>query len=409
MKIGELWSKWKVQILCVAGGFLLYGAAVLSGGQTDGVAGGYLERGDYGEGATAYEFQVEGLGEEPVECRVEIPARQYSDQEAEQIFEEILDGLPDQIRGGNESLSHVETDLSLPDSFRQGSVTANWYSDAPEILDSYGMIQAEDCPAQGAGVWLTAELSDGVHQAARTYAVTVFPKTLTEEERLAEALREKILLESGNSLTEAAVKLPDSWEGRPLHYRRDEEDYRLIPLLGILLAGLFYARERTKGDEERKKRQQLLMLDYADVVYQLMVFVSAGLTVSHAWARIVENYEERRMDGRTEMRPAYEEMAAAQAQMQCGVPEGRAIAQFGQRCRLQPYLKLSSLLEQNRRTGTKNLTQLLEQEMASAWEQQKTVARRLGEEAGTKLLLPLMLLLVVVMVLIIVPAMMSMQ
>ena len=58
--------KWKLQILCVAGGFLLYGAIVSGGGQTDDVSGGYLERGDYGTGTTTYEFMVDGLAEEPV-------------------------------------------------------------------------------------------------------------------------------------------------------------------------------------------------------------------------------------------------------------------------------------------------------------------------------------------------------
>ena len=46
--------------------------------------------------------------------------------------------------------------------------------------------------------------------------------------------------------------------------------------------------------------------------------------------------------------------------------------------------------------------------MTEAWEQQKGLARRLGEEAGTKLLLPMFLMLAVVMVLILLPAMMSM-
>lgn len=59
-------------------------------------------------------------------------------------------------------------------------------------------------------------------------------------------------------------------------------------------------------------------------------------------------------------------------------------------------------------TGTKNLQEMLEQEMAEAWEQQKNVARRMGEEAGTKLLAPLLLMLLVVMVVIMVPAMMAM-
>lgn len=82
---------------------------------------------------------------------------------------------------------------------------------------------------------------------------------------------------------------------------------------------------------------------------------------------------------------------------------------FGRRCGLQPYMKLSSLLEQNRRTGTKNLQQLLEQEMSAAWEEQKHAARRLGEEAGTRLLIPLFLMLIVVMVIIMVPALLAVQ
>ena len=76
---------------------------------------------------------------------------------------------------------------------------------------------------------------------------------------------------------------------------------------------------------------------------------------------------------------------------------------------MQPYMKLSSLLEQNRRTGTKNLQQLLEQEMSAAWEEPKHAARRLGEEAGTRLLIPLFLMLIVVMVIIMVPALLAVQ
>lgn len=42
--------------------------------------------------------------------------------------------------------------------------------------------------------------------------------------------------------------------------------------------------------------------------------------------------------------------------------------------------------------------------MVSAFEQRKNLAKKLGEEAGTKLLLPLFLMLGVVMIMIVVPA-----
>jgi tight adherence protein C len=47
---------------------------------------------------------------------------------------------------------------------------------------------------------------------------------------------------------------------------------------------------------------------------------------------------------------------------------------------------------------------LLSKEAELAMEQRKNLAKRLGEEAGTKLLLPMMLMLSIIMVLIIVPA-----
>ena len=69
---------------------------------------------------------------------------------------------------------------------------------------------------------------------------------------------------------------------------------------------------------------------------------------------------------------------------------------------------IERLTRQNEQLQNK-LQELLAQEMDTAWEQQKQAAKRLGEEAGTKLLLPLFLMLLVVMVLVMVPALMVMM
>ena len=103
-------------------------------------------------------------------------------------------------------------------------------------------------------------------------------------------------------------------------------------------------------------------------------------------------------------RAAYEEMAAAYYLMQRGVPEIQAYSEFGNRCRVLPYRKLAGILEQNVKNGSKSLTPVLEAEMEAAFEQRKNLARRLGEEASTKLLLPLFMMLLIVMVMITVPA-----
>lgn len=256
---------------------------------------------------------------------------------------------------------------------------------------------------------LKAKLIHGAYKREAAFPVRIYPKILTSEEKLSDMIRQRLQEEDYKNTTKKEVALPEEYEGKQLKYReKQDKDYRFFLVLGPLAAWLFYARDKKEEDERKKKRNQKLLLDYADVVYQLMVFIGAGLTVGQAWERIVMNYKARRKENRCREQPAYEEMAAALGEMQCGQPEGKAIMEFGKRCGLPSYLKLTTLLEQNRRTGTKNLQQVLEQEMITAWEQQKNVARRMGEEAGTKLLLPLFLMLFVVMVLVMVPAMMAM-
>ena len=96
-------------------------------------------------------------------------------------------------------------------------------------------------------------------------------------------------------------------------------------------------------------------------------------------------------------------------EMQSGVTEAESYERFGRRCKVQEYVKFGALLSQNLRKGTKGLVQLLRIDALQAFEERKTRARRLGEEAGTKLLLPMFLMLSVVLVIVVVPAFLSMQ
>ena len=53
------------------------------------------------------------------------------------------------------------------------------------------------------------------------------------------------------------------------------------------------------------------------------------------------------------------------------------------------------------------MTDLLLEEAKEAMEERRQLAKKMGEEAGTKLLFPMILMLLVVLVILIVPAMMS--
>ena len=74
---------------------------------------------------------------------------------------------------------------------------------------------------------------------------------------------------------------------------------------------------------------------------------------------------------------------------------------------MRRYGKLGTLLSQNLQKGNAGITEALEAESKDAFEDRKADARRAGEEAGTKLLLPMGIMLLVVMMIVILPAFMS--
>ena len=96
-------------------------------------------------------------------------------------------------------------------------------------------------------------------------------------------------------------------------------------------------------------------------------------------------------------------------EIESGISETESYEKFGKRCEIQAYLKLGALLSQNLRKGVKGLSEMLRQESAQAFEERKASAKRKGEEAGTKLLLPMFLMLTIVLVIVIVPAFLSVQ
>ena len=146
-----------------------------------------------------------------------------------------------------------------------------------------------------------------------------------------------------------------------------------------------------------------MQIDYPEIVSKLMVFTGAGMSVRASWESIEHDYEK----SGSGKRYAYEEICKMCSGLRTGAPESRVYRDFGRACRTKQYMKLASLLEQNRRSGAADLKAILSMEMVEAWEERKNLARRQGEEAGTKLLLPLVMMLGVVMAMIMVPAFMT--
>jgi hypothetical protein len=98
-------------------------------------------------------------------------------------------------------------------------------------------------------------------------------------------------------------------------------------------------------------------------------------------------------------------MARTDREIQDGESERIAYQGFGERIGISSYRRLVRLLISNLQKGNRGLCEQLEQEAETAFGERRMLAKRLGEEAGTKLLFPMILMLGIVMVIVIVPAM----
>ena len=364
-----------------------------------------LQRPSYGQGDQETELIVYVQGEtEEAQLSLKISERRYTEKEMQQIFSQIMEEMDQRILGQNETLDEVRSDLTLPSTMRDGAVTLEWVLNPSDVMDDQGRIEKE-VGEKGELVELTALMKYKDQEAEYRCLAHVYPPVKSPQEKLEAVIQEEVVKADQNSIYEETLNLPRQVDGRSVSWASPEEGSGIILALLVPGAALAVFRQRDKKLEKLEQtRRNQLVLDYPDLLFKLTMLLGAGMTIKGAFVKIASEYNARR--GR-QPRYVYEEMLAACREIQSGIGEARAYENFGRRCGEIRYIKLGSILSQNLKKGSQGLCQLLEAEAQAGMEERRNAARKLGEEAGTKLLLPMMLMLAVVLVILIIPAMMA--
>lgn len=330
---------------------------------------------------------------------ITIPGRSVTAEEAKRKLELTADRLDRMILGRNSSLDHVQYDLTLPSAFEEYGVTAEWVSSDPGVLAWNGVIQP-DIAANGTDVTISGMLTLGDQSLKVERIVTVFPskeETNLEKELQAETDR---LNKKGQD-----TDLPQELHGSKVNWYMPAQRYGsvltvLIGLVGILMP----LSDRQKKEEERKKRQKFLEMEYPDLAGKILLLTGAGLSMRRVFERIGQDYL-KQANGRENI--ACREVLRCVKDFRNGVPEGEVYRNFGERCNLPCYRALALLLEQNLSKGGSKMTELLEAEAAGAYARRRRLAREEGEKSEIRMAVPMIMMLMVVMIILIVPAMFS--
>ena len=366
-----------------------------------------LSRNGHGEGEREEELEVI-IGDMKESMIITIQEQEYTRQQFEQVIQNSGESLQALVLGENKSLDEVRRKLNLVSEIPNTGIRVSWELDNYEVMNLQGELRTENLNDNGTLVRLTAILSYREEKAEVSFYACVYPPLLNQSEKLLKKINEEIDRLDEETKEEKNLLLPMSVDGIPIIWKHGR-NFRAagLMLLGIILTLFIYVSEQEKKKQQKKIRSMQLALDYPQMVSKFTLYLGAGMTVRKTWYRICEDYEgQKEVKGRREV---YEEMIYTMHEIQGGSSEGECYENFGERCGLPVYKKFSAMLSQNLKKGTKGLTSLLNQESNNAFEERKSFAKQLGEEAGTKMMIPMFLMLAVVLVIIVVPAFFSIQ
>lgn len=339
---------------------------------------------------------------------VEVSEKGLTKKQQRKLFNSAIKELENTYLGKNKSADRVMYDLNFKSSYCDGLVVADFKFDKYGLINNDGRLIYEELKEDGEVVNVIAELRYEDATELYSFNIVVLPPSMDTVEGQLNAIDKAVAFADEKTRTKDYLKLPKSVGDISLKWQK-KMNYRGLQLiiLGIAaIAGLVAGQKRDAAQASKKLLEEKER-DYPMIVSELSILLAAGMSFRKALERIVLRYSAKKeVSG---IRPGYEDMALTYRKMVDGMGEIAALEDIGMKSESKEYRKLAMLLSQNLRKGSKDLLDSLQKEEQYSFELRKQRAMRAGQEASTKLLVPMAGMLFIVIVILVVPALMQMN
>ena len=385
-------------------------AAILAGLVEEKIVGdgGTVLKNESGEGVrniTLYADSPNVLEDEKIE--LELPERSLSEEEVFVVLDQARDEVLTAILGENGSYDRIVEDIVLREELCGGLVTAGYDIAPGDVIDGDGSIIWENV-SENTAVTVDVKLNCGEVSVSESIPLIICRDGLSEEEKVKLSIEDNLREQYTRDPTGAEVVLPEEAEGHSLKWtEKTGIPYKLLFVFVLGIAGVLIYLQYSKEGKAKKEYTRRLQEQYPDMIDSLMLLIAAGMNIHGAWSRVVSRYRKDLSEGGAPVE-VYEEMALTLEEIKDGVSEAAAYERFAGRTGLQCYRRFTGLLIRNLKKGGSGMLKQMEEEVTESFEEKKRSARRVGEEAGTKLLMPMMLMLAVVLVILMAPVLMTM-
>lgn len=367
------------------------------------------------------------------EISLTVRPKKLTKKEQKKKMKEAFSYLEKNMKGENNSLLEVKESLDFLMDYEKYPFDAEFQPEDYALVDGEGDVRNEKDELLAAG-YTEKELRAGIKSSVtvllwygeecekKTFEIKVFPKEekgtrkyFSEVIKIFQKKEEEALYKDGFTLPlkVKGVTIKEKDGGGP--------SPAAVLFVGMILSGLLLLKEQEEKKQAEIKKKELLLRCYPWFVNELVLLLGAGMQMKNIFRVLLAEYKaeqernehttgkKKRNKGKhTDYRePLMKEIEAAKNSIDLGMSEEEVYYRLGRRLKLPCYIKLMTLLEQNVKKGAKGLKENFEQEELAALEERKNLAKRYGEEAGTKLLGPMVLLLVVIMFMILIPAFLS--
>jgi hypothetical protein len=232
--------------------------------------------------------------------------------------------------------------------------------------------------------------------------VKILPPDRTFRQQLLCDLRKEVVYAEEIQKYEEEVSLPAEMGDHQIQWKvKQKSTEHSVLILTFVTAVIVYGFKDKDLQDEVVQRRKQMKKEYSLIVSKYALFLEAGMTVRGAFVKINKDYQKKGMSLKN---PVYEEMNYASNEMMAGISEYKVYEHFARRIGLPEYTRLCALLSQNLKKGNTALVSRLREESEKALIEDIQERKRQGEEAGTKLLLPMGMLLLFVLVLVMLPA-----
>lgn len=332
---------------------------------------------------------------------VEVAAREYSEEELDSLAENYKDRIVGKLFSESGSAGIVTGDLNFYESLNGLPFEFKWQPADRSLIDGDGRLRCETdfdtvIYLNLSYMSYSKDFSIPIHASPGMEAVDSIQK---------EKLTSLIQTHLNNAMKKTDyVSMPDSVNGeKATFYFSGTGRDPIFLLLGAVTTVCLYIGFRKDRESEIKKRKQKIVRDLPGVLQKMTMYITSGMTFRNIWLFLCEKAQSEGRD----KEPIYEEMKVSANELKSGISETMVYSGFGERTATPETVRFTALVSQNIITGSTDLSELLRMEAANALTERKQRAVKAGEEAGTKLLFPMMILLAVMLAIIMVPAFMN--